>query len=181
MNSERVKWIHLDEYERKYLREVIQAYDRIMQVTKEAMNQSLEPKLIRALEICQSLVDFKGEPSSLPCQAIELFCEISKEPSVLLNLLKKYSLKTQKAFKTVDEYARNADNWRVKRKKCNLGFGVKDHCTILSFFLNLYSQKFKYFTGNFDSPEKICELLKDWKGIELKVLLQEDSRLLVTD
>ena len=146
---------------------------------KETMSQSQEQKFIQALNLCQSLVAVKYEPSSLPCQAIELFCEVSKEPSVIIDLLKRHSKKVKSAFDAVDEYARSADNWRVKGNNCSLGFGVKDHCSMLSFFLNLNSQKFQYFTDNFDSSETICEFLRDWKGIDLTGFLPKISDLLL--
>lgn len=138
------------------------------------MTNPTETTFLQALEICQSLVVLKCKPSSLPCQAIELFCEVGKEPSVLMSLIEKYQDETQKAFTAVWEYAVTLDNWRID--DCSLGFGVKDHCSILSFFLNIQTQKFNFFTGNW-TPESICELLKDWKGIDLKVLLSDSSIL----
>jgi hypothetical protein len=143
------------------------------------MRASLERKFIRALELCQSLVNYKCQPSSLPCQAIELLCEVGREPSVLLDLINRHPQQTQQALITINQYARSADNWRLKDSDCSLGFGVKDHCSILIFLFNYHP--FKSFTGNFNSPEIICQLLKDWKGIDLTILLFQDSPQLVTD
>lgn len=135
------------------------------------MNKTLTTtKLLQALEICKSLAALQGQPSELPYRAIALFCEIAREPSELLRLSQQYATETQEAFEAVYKYGTSADNWRIN---CSLGFGVKDHCSILSFFLNLYRQEFTFFTGNFNSPEAICELLKDWKGIDLTPLLEE--------
>lgn len=113
------------------------------------MTQSSTQKFLEALDICKSLVSYKCQPTHL----------IAEE--------------TEAAYQSVYEYASNADNWRVD---CELGFGVKDHCSILSFFLNLRTGKFEYFTGNFKMPETICELLKDWKGIDLKNLVEQIPR-----
>lgn len=134
------------------------------------MNETLTQTFLQALEACKSLAAFPGQPSELPYRAIELFCEIAIEPSQLLRLSQHYAAESKEAFEAVYKYGTNADNWRVN---CSLGFGVKDHCSILSFFLNLYSQEFTFFTGNFNSPQVICELLKDWKGIDLTPLLEE--------
>jgi hypothetical protein len=143
------------------------------------MIASLETKFIQALDYCRSLVKLKGTPSNFPCKAIELLCEVGQYPSILLDLIDKHTQENQQALVAIHEYARSADNWRVKSSECSLGFGVKDHCTILSFLLA--PKTFTAFTGNFKSPEKICEFLQDWKGIDLKTLLFQNSSHLVTD
>ncbi len=120
------------------------------------------------LDICKSLVDYKYQPTNLPFQAIELFCELS--PTELRRFTEHYAAPTAAAYQAVYEYATTADNWRVD---CQLGFGVKDHCSILGFFLNIDNRKFENFTGNFTTPEVICELIEDWKGIDLTQLLAE--------
>lgn len=132
------------------------------------MKSLLKNKFLKALDICQSLTEWKSKPTDLTFQAIELFCEVAQSPSDFLNFTKTYSHKTQLASESVYEYAVTVDNWRVD---CELGFGVKDHCTILNFFLNIYTHDFHYFTGNFTSAEQINELLQDWKKIDLTSLL----------
>ncbi|QSV52846.1 MAG: hypothetical protein HEP80_01870 [Dolichospermum sp. UKL201] len=188
------------------------------------MNTTSEQKFVEALDICQSLIDFKYSPTNITYQAIELFCEIGKNPFELLELCQKYStnrvdensklrlhrirknrgysfssvhprgvsflskeLKELFSFKTfqrsskidkicqiIKEYGTSIDNWRVD---CPLGFGAKDHCSFLSFFLNLDSGKFEYFTDNFTTPEQIAELLKDWKGIDLNSVIKKQKTL----
>lgn len=137
------------------------------------MNQSSAQKFLEALDICKSLVSYKRQPTHLTFEAIALFCEVAENPSALLHLSEEYAEETEAAFQSVYEYATNADNWRVDSE---LGFGVKDHCSILSFFLKLRTGEFEYFTGNFKTPEIICELLKDWKGIDLKDLIEQIPR-----
>lgn len=132
------------------------------------MKSLLKNKFLKALDICQSLTEWKSKPTDLTFQAIELFCEVAQSPSNFLYLAKKYSQETQLASQAVYEYALTVDNWRVN---CELGFGVKDHCTILNFFLNIDTRHFNYFTGNFNSPEQINELLQHWKKIDLTSLL----------
>ncbi len=134
------------------------------------MNKSSAQKFLQALDICKSLVDHKYQPTNLTFQAIfraaiELFCELSA--TELRRFTEEYGAAVGAAYNTVYEYATTADNWRVD---CQLGFGVKDHCSILSFFLNGEGRQFEYFTGNFTTPEVICELLQDWKGLDLTEL-----------
>jgi hypothetical protein len=139
------------------------------------INKSSEQKFLQALEICQSLAAFKYKPTNITFDAIQLFCEIAKEPSDLLLLIERYSAEVKTAYKAVYEYGTNADNWRVD---CELGFGVKDHCSILSFFLNLPTREFEYFTGNLKTPEIICELIADWKDIDLTPLIEDKAKVL---
>ncbi|QEI40252.1 hypothetical protein BMF77_00815 [Dolichospermum sp. UHCC 0315A] len=138
------------------------------------MNRTSKQKFLKALDICQSLVDFKYRPTNLTYQAIELFCEIGKNAFELLELCHKYSSKIEKICDIIHEYGTSIDNWRVD---CPLGFGAKDHCSFLSFFLNLDSGKFEYFTDNFTTPEQIAELLKDWKGIDLNSVIKKQKTL----
>ncbi len=42
------------------------------------MNQASEKKFLSALDISESLIDFKYRPTNLTYQAIELFCEIAE-------------------------------------------------------------------------------------------------------
>jgi hypothetical protein len=135
-----------------------------------------QQKFLKALELCQSLVALQRQPSEVPCQAIELFCEVAKEPFVLLRLSEQHTAEIQKAIVGIYEYAGSVDNWKVG----DCPFGVKDHCSILSFFLKIQSQKFEFFTGNW-TPEKICDLLQDWKGIDLTALLTKNTPVLVSD
>ena len=141
------------------------------------MNTLLENKFLQAINICQSLTEWKSKPTDLTFQAIKLFCEVAQSPSNFLRLAKKYSQETQLASQAVYEYATTVDNWRVD---CELGWGVKDHCTILNFFLNIDTHKFHYFTGNFTSAEQINQLLQDWKQIDLTIVdcLPSGTRLL---
>jgi hypothetical protein len=55
------------------------------------MTQTSERKFLAALDICESLIDFKYRPTNLTYQAIELFCEIGENPGELLELYQKYS------------------------------------------------------------------------------------------
>lgn len=153
-----------------------------------------EMQFLQALQLCYSLTQHLGEPSILPCQAITLLCEIGNDPNLLLDYNRKYSLgirqkkdrklfpvptkpfMIQKARRDIDKYARSADNWRVIGENCSLGFGVRDHCSILDFLLNFPSSDFKKFTGNFESAELICEFLQEWKGINLFPLLSKKSQ-----
>jgi len=130
------------------------------------MNKSKPQKFLQGLDICKSLVDYKYQPTNLTFQAIELFCELSA--TELRRLTEEYGAAVGAAYNAVYEYATTADNWRVD---CQLGFGVKDHCSILSFFLKGEGRQFQSFTGNFTTPEVICELRLDWKGLDLTELL----------
>ncbi|WP_071189464.1 hypothetical protein [Trichormus sp. NMC-1] len=192
------------------------------------MNKTSDQKFVEALDICQSLIDFKYRPTNLTYQAIELFCEIGKNPFELLELCQKYSSngvdensklrltqitrnrgyrynkhllfssvhprglsflskelkelfspktfqrssKIDKICQIINEYATSIDNWRVD---CPLGFGAKDHCSFLSFFLNLDRCQFEYFTDNFTTPEQIAELFKDWKGIDFNPVIEKQK------
>lgn len=193
------------------------------------MTQTSEQKFLAALDICESLIDFKYRPTNLTYQAIELFCEIGENPGELLQLCHKYSSnrvdenakfrvtritrnrryeynkgykkllsspslhprrlsflskevkeflsrktlqrssKIDNVCQIIKEYATSIDNWRVD---CPLGFGGKDHCSFLSFFLNLDRCQFEYFTDNFTTPEEIAELFQDWRGIDLQSLIK---------
>ena len=133
----------------------------------------LEKNFLKALELCNSLVDVKGEPSSVPCQAIELLCGVAKEQYFESRFYQQiqYSPNVKQALVAIDKYARSCDNWRIYNQDCSLGFGVRDHCTILSFLLNLPSSNYTNYTGNFDSAEIICDLLQEWSGFDFRLLL----------
>ncbi|MDB9460609.1 hypothetical protein PN480_16015 [Dolichospermum circinale CS-1225] len=136
------------------------------------MNKTSEQKFLEALDICQSLIDFKYRPTNLTYQAIELFCDIAKNPLELLELCQKYSGSIEKICEFIHEYGTSIDNWRVD---CPLGFGVKDHCSFLIFFLNLDLCQFEYFTDNFTTLEQIAELFKDWKGIDFNSVIEKQK------
>jgi hypothetical protein len=190
------------------------------------MNQTSEKKFLAALDICESLINFKYRPTNLTYQAIELFCEIGENPGELLELCHKYSSnrvdenaklknhrhgynkgykkhpyslslrprrlsflsqdvkevllrktlqkssKIDKVCQIIKEYATSVDNWRVD---CPLGFGIKDHCSFLSFFLNLERCQFEYFTDNFTTPEEIAELFQEWRGIDFNTVIDKQK------
>ncbi|MBC5795578.1 MAG: hypothetical protein VKL60_21830 [Sphaerospermopsis sp.] len=136
------------------------------------MTQTSERKFLAALDICESLIDFKYRPTNLTYQAIELFCEIGENPGELLELCEKYSSEIAKVCDIIYEYATSVDNWRVN---CPLGFGIKDHCSFLSFFLNLDRCQFEYFTDNFTTPEEIAELFQDWRGIDFNAVIDKQK------
>ncbi|MGL5036132.1 MAG: hypothetical protein ACRC6M_20300 [Microcystaceae cyanobacterium] len=175
------------------------------------MTITSEKQFIKALELCQLLIQDLEKPSVLPCQAITLLCEVAAKPedllkynqtysqkhSAMLNSLKSFDKgnssgglqcltigKTEnqseidKALDAIDKYARSADNWRVIGENCNLGFGVRDHCSILDFLFKFPSSNFINFTGNFKSGELICEILQDWRGINLLPWLVPSPQLL---
>ncbi|MBC6477549.1 MAG: hypothetical protein GDA56_06930 [Hormoscilla sp. GM7CHS1pb] len=132
------------------------------------MNKLSAEKFLQALEICKSLDTVQRKPSNLPCEAIELFCDLGKEPANLLHLCQQHAAQIEPALEAIANYAASVDNW--KHGDCPLG--VKDHCNILHFFLNVHTQNFKFFRGQNFTPEVICSFLHDWKGIYLTVLLE---------
>ncbi len=138
------------------------------------MNKSSEEKFLQALELCKFLVTVQCKKSTIPFEAIQLFCEIAGEPLDLLHLCKQYSAEIKPALAAVTDYAASVDNWRVD---CELGFGVKDHCNFLHFFLNVHTKNFKFFRGENWTPEVICELFKEWKGIDLAPLIEDTPKL----
>ena len=133
----------------------------------------LEKSFLKALKLCTSLIEAKGEPSSIPCQAIELLCGVAKEEYLAFRFYQQsqYLPNVEQALVAIDKYARSCDNWRIYNQDCSLGFGVRDHCTILSFLLNLPSSNYTNYTGNFDSAEIICDLLQEWSGFDFRLLL----------
>jgi hypothetical protein len=139
-----------------------------------------EKNFLKALKICNSLVNVKGEPSSIPCQAIELLCGIAKKEYLAFRYYQQiqYSPKVEETLVAIDEYARSCDNWRIDNQDCSLGFGVRDHCTILSFLLNLPSFNYTNYTGNFNSAEIICDLLQEWSGFDFRLLLTSSPELI---
>ena len=138
------------------------------------MQQNSEKTFLKAVEICQSLPTIKREYSTLPCDAIHLLCEVGKEPINLISLCQKYSEQVEIALKAIESYARSIDNWRSG--DCPLG--GKDHCNILHFLLNAHTKKFQFFRAKNLTPELICELLKEWKEIDMSLLLQEKIAIL---
>jgi|694.fasta_scaffold26867_7 hypothetical protein len=138
-----------------------------------------EQNFLKALKSCNSLVNVKGEPSSIPCQTIELLCSVAKEEYLAFRWSQlQYSVKVEEALVAIDEYARSCDNWRIYNQDCSLGFGVKDHCTILSFLLNLPSSNYTNYTGNFNSAEIICDLLQEWRGFDFRLLSTSSPELI---
>ena len=140
------------------------------------MNPSTEEKFIAALDICQSLAALRCQKTNKTFDAIKLFCEVAKDPSEFLALRQKYASQTQSALAAIDEYGTSVDNWRVN---CEIGFGVKDHCNILSFFLNLPTGKVTRFSGNLPTAEIISELIADWQGIDLTRLIKQQENISV--
>jgi hypothetical protein len=128
------------------------------------MNQLSEQKFLKALDICQSLINFKYHPTNLTYEAIVLFCDVAENPLDLLKLCEKYDQDIENLCQIIEEYGTSLDNWRVD---CPLGFGIKDHCSFISFFLNFKRHNFSYFTGNFTNPEQIADLFKDYRGLDL--------------
>jgi hypothetical protein len=119
------------------------------------------------------LSEFARQPSSYPCQAIHLFCEIGTEPENLLELNALYADQVLIAKKSIEKYARTIDNWKTG----NCPLGGKDHCNIVNFFLSLKTQDFYFFRGDNFTPELICEFLQEWKGINLFSLITNSPQL----
>ncbi len=139
----------------------------------------LEKQFLKSLNLCKSLIEIKSEPSTIPCQAISLLCDIAKEEYLAFRHFQlQYFSKIQEALIAIDEYAGSCDNWRIDNADCSLGFGVKDHCTILSFLLTSPSSNFTSYTGNFNSGEIICELLQDWQNVNFQFLLTATPELI---
>ena len=132
------------------------------------MNKLSTEKFLQAVEICKSLQTVLTQRSNLPCIAIQLLCEVAKDPANFFALRNQYATEVAAALKAVEAYATSVDNWRVD---CEIGFGVKDHCNIISFFLNLPTGNFTRFSGNLATPEIITELIADWQGIDLAPLV----------
>lgn len=138
------------------------------------MNQLFAEKFLQALTLCKKLPAIKDKHTPITFDAIVLFCEVAADPSDFLQLRQQYAAEIEAALAGVDEYGSNADNWRVD---CELGFGVKDHCNILSFFLNVPTGIFTRYSGNLKTPEIICELIADWKGIDLTPLIENRKKV----
>lgn len=132
------------------------------------MNKLSTEKFLQAVEICKSLQTVLTQRSNLSCVAIQLLCEVAKDPANFLALRHQYATEVAAALKALEAYATSVDNWRVD---CEIGFGVKDHCNIISFFLNLPTGNFTRFSGNLATPEIITELIADWQGIDLAPLV----------
>ncbi|MBK4729433.1 hypothetical protein JJD41_05965 [Oxynema sp. CENA135] len=132
------------------------------------MNKSSTEKFLEAVEICKSLKTLHCKRSSLPCEAIQLLCEVARDPSELLELCQQYRAEIEPAVTGIADYAASVDNWKAG----SCPFGLKDHCNILHFLFNVDTQQFEFFRGRKTfTPEVICEFLKDWKGIDLAPLV----------
>lgn len=94
---------------------------------------------------------------------------MAKSPSDFLKLRQQYTTEIQAALDALQEYGTSIDNWRVD---CEIGFGLKDHCNILSFFLHIPTGKLTRFSGNLAPSEVICELIADWQNIDLRQLIR---------
>lgn len=128
-------------------------------------------KFLQALDMCNSLENVKSSPSSLVYEALTIFCEIGREPLILMQLISDHLSEIKRAFSALRHYAASADNWKIQ----GYPFGVKDQASILGFFLQLdrHPNEFEFFTGNFKTLEDIAQLLKDWKDIDMDILIQK--------
>lgn len=128
-------------------------------------------KFLRALDMCNSLEHVKSSPSSLVYEALTIFCEIGREPLMLMQLISKHLPEVKRAFSALRDYAASADNWKIQAYP----FGVKDQASILGFFLQLdrHPNEFEFFTGNFKRFEDIAQILKEWKGLDMDTLIQK--------
>jgi hypothetical protein len=139
------------------------------------MDTTLETTFLEALNCCRSLVNDCGKPSALAWSAIELLGEVGRFPDQLLDLCNQYQETVVEADRAIESYASSVDNWKVE----GTYFGVKDHCNILHFFLNVHTEDFKFFRGENWTPELICEFLQEWKGIDLTSLIAERPSQLI--
>jgi hypothetical protein len=133
-------------------------------------DQEIETTFLDALEHCRSLDNYRCQPTNLVWSAIELFAEVGKFPYRLLTLCNQYKLEVERADSAIENYARSVDNWKVK----GTIFGVKDQCNIAHFFLNVHTKNFPFFRGENWTPERICEFLQEWGGIDLSSLIVDD-------
>jgi hypothetical protein len=131
----------------------------------------LEEKFIQALSLCINLSNYHAKPSNYPGKAIELLSEVAQKPEILALLISRYQLFVKMANQAIINYAGSVDNWQVE----SYPFGVKDHCNIINFLINLNGnyQEQTFFRGKDFTPEIICEFLKDWKGIDLSSYLSK--------
>ncbi|MEB3310722.1 MAG: hypothetical protein VKJ02_10865 [Snowella sp.] len=164
MTQDPNRWQHLEPFIYQLFKERIQRYDEIMEMTEDKIT-SISEKFLQAIELCIALKDFECEPSDYPCDVINLFCQVAESPTLLIQLLNQYPVEVKKADQAIINYVGSIDNWRGK--KCP--FGIKDHCNIVHFFLNLNGsyQDQLFFRGANFTPEVICEFLQEWKGINL--------------
>jgi hypothetical protein len=145
-------------------------------VKGDSMNKSTSEKFLQAVEICQSLATVQCQRSTLPCQAIHLLCEVAREPGDLLNLCQQHHAEINTALIAITDYAASVDNWKAG----DCPFGVKDHCNILHFLLNVHTKQFEFFRGRETfPPEVICEFLNDWQGIDLTPLIKKPENISV--
>ncbi|MGL5036130.1 MAG: hypothetical protein ACRC6M_20285 [Microcystaceae cyanobacterium] len=142
------------------------------------INNSPEYQFLSALNRCQLLIECERKPSDYLCEAINLFCQVAKNPEQLIQLLERYPVEVKKADQALTDYASTIDNWQDK----NCPLGSKDNCNILHFFLNLNRsyQDQLFFRGKDFTPEKICEFLLNWKEINLLPFLSKFPQLVAT-
>ncbi|WP_254564549.1 hypothetical protein [Oscillatoria sp. HE19RPO] len=132
------------------------------------MNPLSLEKFHQSLEVCKSLKTIQRQRSTLPCEALHLLCEVAQDPFELLDLCQQHDSEIEPALTAIADYAASVDNWKAG----DCPFGVKDHCNILHFLLNVHTKQFAFFRGRETfTPEIICEFIKDWKGIDLTPLI----------
>ena len=86
------------------------------------INPIFEKKFLEALDLCNSLSEFARQPSSYPCQAIHLFCEIGTEPENLLELNALYADQVLIAKKSIEKYVIPAGH-AIKNFKIDICWG----------------------------------------------------------
>lgn len=129
------------------------------------MTTKFKDQFEQALNLCQWLKRYTNKPSSNPCTAIKLLCKVSDNPETLIELLTDNAEAVKEADEIVTDYAASIDNWKCD--DCPLG--TADLCNVLHFFFNLHKSydDLLFFRGRDLVPEAICELLKEWKNIDL--------------
>jgi len=157
------RWSYLSSIERQFLQESMVAYDRMS-------HQHLTIAFLNALSDCQSLDEYHNKASPIPCEVIKTLLELHQQSHHLFLMLEENALEVNLAFQSVLRYVKTIDNWRISPNACELGLGVRDHCNILLFLLSLHQpDRFQYLFGNFNTPAKICDFLKQAKGIDLTI------------
>jgi hypothetical protein len=138
------------------------------------MNKSSTDKFLKAVTLCQSLETHLCKRSTLPCEAIQLLCDVAQNPFELRRLCQQHHPQIQPALTAIANYAASVDNWKAG----DCPFGVKDHCNILHFLLNVHTRQFTFFRGQETfTPEVICEFLYDWQAIDLTPLLENPENV----
>lgn len=135
----------------------------------ETRQGKIEEQFKLALGYCSRLKNQMSRPSEDPCKAMQLFCKVANDPSLLKALLHEHQFLATEADQIVIKYASSIDNW--KSSGCPLG--MVDQCNIIHFFLNLHKnyQDLLFFRGKDLTPESICQFLLDWQEIDLFDLL----------